>query len=49
MVGYTVNRDPDGVTIYKDKKEIFIDKREAAHLQKLIKLARKEYWKRFRI
>ena len=35
-VGYTVNRNPDGVTIYMEGKEIFIDSHEAARLAETV-------------
>jgi len=49
LVGLTVNRDPDGITIYIDGAKVFLDKIEAARLAETVKEARRHYWKRFRL
>jgi len=49
MVGITVCRNPDGLKIFKDGKEIFLDSYEAAHVAETVKEARRRYWKRFKL
>lgn len=49
MVGINVCRNPDGLKIFIEGKEIFLDAREAAHLAETVKEARRRYWKRFRL
>lgn len=36
MAGYRVEREPNGVRIYKEDKEIFLDQDECNHLAKTI-------------
>ena len=49
MTGYTVTRKPDGIRIFQEGKEIFLDKVEAGMLAETVKEARRHYWKRFRL
>ena len=49
MVGITVHRKPDGITIYQDGIQIHLDKIDAARVAETVIEARRMMWQRFRL
>lgn len=50
MVGLrTLAGEKEGLIIYQDDKEIFLDKIECGRLKNSIDEARRKFWKRFRL
>jgi len=45
MTGWRTERKPNGVRIYKEGKELFVDQDECNKLAKTIWHAQREYWK----